>query len=167
MNAVLLKARPLSGEFEELYFDQNDEMISVKFEDDDYLEYCGVFGGGFGSYSNVIVLDGLAFVVSFGQGYIFDINTRAVVHKTKNDQLVFFDVSQANKYFICCSQTKLFIYNLNGLVWSSDRISSDGIEIIQINDIVFGKVFNFEKWVDFKLNLSTFDYQCEWICEVP
>ncbi len=167
MNAVLLKSRPLSGEFEEIYFNLSDEVISVKFEDQEYLEYCGVFGGGFGSYSNVIALDELAFIVSLGQGYIFDINKREVIHKTENDHLAYVDLCRSKNYIIGCSQVQIFVYNHERLVWSSNRVSSDGIEISSIVDgVVCGRVFDFEKWVEFKLNLSTFEYQCEWVCEV-
>ncbi len=167
MNATMLKSRPLSGEFEEIYFDFKDEFICVKFEDHEYLEYCGIFGGGFGSYSNLMLLEEIALIVSFGQGYIFNINNKKVIHKTEKNQLACISLYEPKDYFIACSQIEIFVFSPEGLAWSSKRVSSDGIEIEKIiNGVVYGKVYDFTKWVGFKLDLNTFEYSCDWQCEI-
>lgn len=167
MNATLLKSRPLSGEFEELIFDIKDECICVKFEDEDYLEYCGIFGGGFGSHSGLVLLEETAFVLSFGQGYIFDINNRSLIYKTENDALICLKSYEPKKYFVASNQLSIFVFSKQGLVWSSGRVSSDGIKIEEVvNDIAYGKVYDFTKWVDFTLDLNTFEYSCDWTCEI-
>lgn len=166
MKAEILKIRPLSGQFPELHFDAYDETISVKFEDQNYSEFCGVFGGGFGSRCDLAQIGWLAFVISFGQGYIFDIEKRELVHKTDCDQLESVLDAKFNRYFVAHSQIELFVYD-SGLAWSSPRVSADGILIDEVCDgAVRGKVYNFSEWVDFSLNLENFEYVCDWECDL-
>ncbi|MBU1168120.1 MAG: hypothetical protein KKD44_01010 [Proteobacteria bacterium] len=166
MNAEILTSHPLSGEFDELYFDSFGDTTCVKFEDDNYLEYCGIFGGGFGGGSNVSFHDNIAFVVAHGQGYVFDINKRAIIHKTDNDHLKGAIYTDFNNYFLAYNLTNLFVFD-STLVWDSQRVSADGIKIDIIEKgIVTGKVFNFSEWELFHLNLSTFEFKCDWECNL-
>ena len=166
MDAKILKICPLSGTFEELYFDAYGETVCIKFEDQNYSEYCGIFGGGFGSKSDLAVHEHIAFIISRGQGYIFEINDRKVIYKTENDHLEGVFDTNFNNYFLAYDFTNLYIFD-SKLVWSSKRISADGIEIDKIEDgIVYGKVYNFFEWVKFTLNLETFEYICDWECNL-
>ena len=162
MDAKILKVRPQSGEFEELRFDAYDETTYVKFEDQDYLEFCGVFGGGFGSRSALALARDVAFVISLGQGYIFDIRTRALLHKTECDHLTDVMYEPVSGYFVACNQTGLFVYD-PALVWSSGRVSADGITLDETREgVVYGKVDSLSGWVDFSLKLEGFEYICDW-----
>lgn len=166
VNAEMLKSRPQSGQFPELHFDAYDETISVKFEDQNYSEFCGVFGGGFGSRCDLAQISGRAFIISFGQGYIFDIERRELVHKTECDQLEGVLDAKFGGYFVAHSQIRLFVY-ASGLVWSSPRVSADGILMDKVCDgVVHGRVYNFSKWVDFSLSLENFEYICDWECNL-
>lgn len=167
MDAKLLDTRPTSGEFDELLFDVNDETTCVIFEDKDYLEYLGVFGGGFGDKSSVALSksNSIAFIISYGQGYVFSIDEREVIHKTSCDYLSQVLSSDLNECFIACSLTELYIYDRK-LILSTERISADGIKLEKVdNGIVYGKVFDYSKWVEFVFDLNSMTYQCDWICD--
>ena len=166
MDARILRTPPQSGDFEEHRFDAYGECTWVKFEDHTGLEFCGVFGGGIGNRSSLARLGDRAFVISAGQGYIVDIRSRSLVHQTKSDDLVAVASAGRCGRFAAHDLIKFFVYD-NGLIWASKRISADGIIIDEVrDDVVFGKVFDFEDWVGFSLDLATFEYECDWQCPV-
>lgn len=166
MDAILLKNRPPSGELDELWFDAQGETISVKFEDQDYLEYCGIFGGGFGNRSDLAWFDKFAFVISIGQGYIIDIAERKLIHKTKRDDLVAVQGANFKDYFVAHCNMELYVYGTD-LIWTSGRVSLDGIEFDEItNGVVKGRVRDFSDWAEFELDLDTFQYKCDWVCKL-
>ncbi len=164
--AKSIRHRPVSGDYEELIFNHNEELFWVYFEDSDYDEYYGLFGGGgWTRYCNVEYTDNIAFVVSFGQGYLFDIDQRQIVLQTPIDQIGSFQLHPQKQYFIACSQIELFVFSKEQLLWSSKRISSDGIKIdFMTEHEVIGRVYDFSKWVEFRLNLLTYNYECDWQC---
>lgn len=163
MYAKLLSYLPISGTIEELHFYSDEDSVCVLFEDNNYDEYCGVFGGGFGNKSDLAIKDNIAFIISNGQGYIFNIDNRLILHKTKCDHLVNVISFENEIKFVACSFTNIYIYN-SELIWQSNRVSSDGIIFEKVEkDHLYGKIYDFTKWVDFKLNLNSFDYQCTWI----
>ncbi|WP_419904529.1 hypothetical protein [Kiloniella sp.] len=106
--------------------------------------------------------DNIVFLVSFGQGYLFDINGRKLLHKTDCDYLVNIISGKYKKYFIASTLTDIIIYKEDE-IWSSDRVSSDGINFTKINNnVLHGEIYDFSNWVPFTLNLETFEYKCSW-----
>jgi hypothetical protein len=127
-----------------------------------YLQYCGIFGGGIGNKSSIAVQNDIAFVISIGQGYILDINKREILHKTDNNYLESVIFTGFNNYFLSYDFTNIYIFNTK-LVWESKRVSWDGIQIDEIDsEFVHGKIYSLFEWVTFKLNLKTFEYVCDW-----
>lgn len=161
-----MRTPPQSGDFEELRFDAFGDCTWVRFEDHTGLEFCGVFGGGIGNRSSLALLGDRVFVISAGQGYIFDIRSRSVVHRTKSDYLVGATSAERCGLFVAHDLIRLFVYG-DDLIWASKRVSADGITIDEVrNELVRGKVFDFEDWVGFSLDLITFEYECGWQCPV-
>jgi len=166
MKAELVKERPISGEYEELVFDASGDSTCVKFEDSEYIEYLGIFGIGIGNNTIVAQNNDRAFIISKGQGYVFDINERKVIHKSEEDNLLEVVSPNYNQYFVAYDSFSLFVFKDN-LVFENKRITSDGIKIISMeNAIIKGQVCDFIDWVDFSLDLSTMDYNCEWECDI-
>jgi hypothetical protein len=166
MNAEILKIRPQSGEFEEIYFDAFEDVLYVKFEDKNYYEYCGIFGGGFGDKSCLARCNDVTFIISHGQGYIFNINDRKIIHKSENDHLVSVVETEYKSYFVANDLTNIYVYD-SKLIWSSKRLSIDGIKIDGTKGrMVYGKIYNMSEWINFSLNLATFEYLCDWQCDI-
>lgn len=167
MFVKLMKPSPVSDDIDEIFFNANEKVARFHFEDFEYDEYCGIFGGGFGVYSCAAHINELAFLISHGQGYLFDINKRNLIVETEDDQLSDLIVATSAGGFVTCNQFELYFYG-SDRVWRSNRVSSDGIKLDSVSDsLVSGRVYNFERWVPFKLDLVTFDYFCEWKCPVP
>ncbi|MFA6448874.1 MAG: hypothetical protein WCX65_05365 [bacterium] len=165
MNARLLRARPQSGDYEELYFYAQSDTLCVLFETEDYEEYCGIFGVGCMDYSKVVFDKDIAFIIACGQGYIFDINKRKILHLTQNDTLQDVVITGFNGYFITCDDLSLSLYDTD-LVWQSQRVSYDGIELDEVKEgVLYGKVWDLYEWHPFTLDLSSFRYKCKWICK--
>lgn len=164
MEATVLKVPPLSGDMEELQFDAFGTCTWVKFLDDDQQEFCGVFGGGDGNRSAVAALKNRALVVSLGLGYILDLSTRTVVHKTDCEHLTGVIAVEPCNLFVAHDFTNLLVYR-DDLIWTSHRVSMDGIKLEGVDGkLVHGKVFNLESWVSFTLDSSTLDFVCDWRC---
>ncbi len=167
MDARIMKAHVVSGKFDDYIFDDKIEHVKILFEDKEYQEYCGIFGGGDGNKSKVIFNNNIAFVISYGQGYIFSIDSRTIIHKTINDRLENVIFLNQNNFFLAHSQTNLLLYDSEKLLWKSKRISADGIRVMRVDkNLVYGEVFDFHDWVNFSFDISKLKYKCEWYCEV-
>lgn len=162
MKAELLKTRYDSGEYEEIYINVSIENVSVKFLDKFYSEYCAVFGGGSGSYCDISTGNNNVFVISYGQGYIFDVNSRNVICKSQTDFLNMVIFEEKNQFFITHDNTHLYVYNDAHLLWESKRISLDGINILRFNhELITGTVFVYGDNVTFELDLHNFELTSE------
>jgi hypothetical protein len=167
MELEILTCLPISGKYEEYEYGSGGELVPIKILDNDYLEYCVKFSAGIGPLSKAERIGEIAFVVAKGKGYLFDLSKRCLIEDIHIGNFSNVIAYPGKGYFVACTNTNLYVFDTSGLVWLSERVSSDGIEISNIVDrVVCGRVFNFEKWVEFKLDLSTFEYQCEWVCEV-
>ncbi len=166
--AHLLSSPPVSGSIDEVRFDAVGNCLWVKFADDEYQEWCGVFGPGFDTFSKAVVTDqsGHCFIISSGQGYIVDVHTRGLLHKTENDALVFVIVIPGRELFIACSSIRLIAYSPAGVIWQSRRVSVDGIKFLEVNESTLtGQVWNMEDWVDFVLDIDGWKYHSEYMCD--
>lgn len=88
MEAEILDRPPLSGDFEEHNFSKSGNTLWVKFFDEEYIEWVGVFSqSGWSSYNTVhrVPNEKLFLVVAGGQGYFVDPNKREIVSTTEWD----------------------------------------------------------------------------------
>ena len=168
VEAKLLSEIPLSGSIDELRFNATGNCTWVEFTDDSYNSWCGIFGHGVetGHSSVAVNVASQSFVISQGQGYLIDINARRLLHLTENDWLISVVSIPESDIFIACTSTEIYAYASTGLLWESERISFDGIELnFSDNQEIKGKVWNLEGWFDFSLKLKGWVYQSEFKCD--
>jgi hypothetical protein len=96
---------------------------------------------------------------------VVDVNSRRLLHKTGNDWLISAIAIPGRDLFVACTYTNLFAYSALGLVWSSHRVSFDGIEFVEASrSEVRGKVWDLSSWVDFTLAIDTWVYSSDFVC---
>jgi hypothetical protein len=165
-SAELLRVRPQSGQFPERQFDAFGNTTWVKFTDDAFEEWCGVFGAGTNAASAVTCASAgaHAFIVSAGQGYFVDMNSRTLLHKTHSDRITHAAFIPGSGRVVACDWTHLFVLGVDGSVWDSGRVSFDGISFTEVTvDHVIGRVNDLsDDGVEFCLRLSPIHYDCSW-----
>ena len=166
MKPEILTNIPESGSIDEVRFDASGDCTWVKFLDSDYIDWAGVFGHGWGggqdAHQNA---NGVAFVLSNGQGYIIDVNSRNLLSKTECDYLKKIVSCGDTNTFVAATNTDLRVYSDKGLSFSTERIASDGINLNSCgNGIVAGEVWGFDKWYSFTLDTTKQKYECGWSC---
>jgi len=159
----ILSTIPRSGSVDEVRFDASGDCLWVKFQDSDFSDWVGVFGPGWGGGDDAQQnVSGIAFVVSNGQGYVVDVYSRALLSKTACDYLKRV-VSCSNNMFVAATNTDIRVYDSKKLVFCTERVASDGIEFDTYGDsTVKGKVWGFDSWYSFTLNIVTQKYECNW-----
>ena len=165
-SAEVLRVRPISGTIPEIAFDALGNTTWVKFTDDNFEEWCGVFGGGLNSSSVVTCSSEAprAFVISTGQGYFVDIDSRSVIRKTRSNQLASAVFIPHSNRVVACDWTNIYLLGTDGSVWDSGRVSYDGIEFTEICDEhVAGRVNDLsDEGVEFRLRLNPVSFDCSW-----
>ena len=166
MKLEILTNIPESGSIEEVRFDATGDCTWVKFQDSDCLDWVGVFGLGFGGGKAVLGNShGIAFILSNGQGYIINVNSRKLLSKTECDYLNKVISSDAGDIFVASTDTDIRVYRKDCIIFSTERIASDGINLKSCNDnIVVGEVWGFDKWYPFTLNIKNQKFECSWLC---
>jgi len=166
MKSEILKNIPESGSFEEVRFDAFGGCTWVKFQDSEYIDWLGVFGYGWGGGAAIANnSNGVSFVLSNGQGYIVDINSRKLLHKTECDYLKLSIACTSQGFFVTATDVELYVYDQNGLLFTTKRIASDGIVLNECNNgKVSGRVYGFDKWYPFSLKIKNQEYKCSWSC---
>ena len=168
MKAEILSKKPTSGSIDEIQFDAVGNCTWIQFEDSNYEDWCGVFGQGWGGSCSVCINnEGIAFIISNGQGYIIDVNKRTLMHKTECDYLIQCKEINGKDLFIASDFIKIFLYSYDKLEFVSERISIDGIEFLETNlEQVSGKVSDLENWYTFTFDLKNYRYNCQWKCPI-
>jgi len=143
-------------------FDASGDCLWVKFQDSDFSDWVGVFGPGFGGGDDALQnAGGIAFLLSNGQGYVIDAYTRTLLSKTACDYLK--RVVLCNSLFVTATDTDIRVYDSKRLVFCTERVASDGIVFDACDDgVVMGKVWGFDRWYSFTLNIATQEYECSW-----
>ncbi|MCV6604319.1 MAG: hypothetical protein OIF34_03370 [Porticoccaceae bacterium] len=167
MEAHILNIIPESGAFYEVRFDAVSECTWVKFQNSDHCDWVGVFGDGWGGGHDVSTNEnGICFIISGGQGYIININTKQLLHKTECDYL-HGSIAMNCDTFVASDGIRLRVYNVSGEVYCSKRISFDGVQLTKTDGaIVNGKVWDLNCWVDFSFNPDTYNFKCAWSCPI-
>ena len=112
----ILKTPTLSGDYEEHNFSTSGNTLWVKFTDDEYLEWCGVFGLGIKSiYSFVVRIPRKPefLIIAGGQGYIVNVNTRELVAKTEWDDIQSIIYNEEEDVFVVTDGLRLGTLNLH------------------------------------------------------
>ena len=167
MKAELLSYRPLSGEYEEHFFDAVGECQSVLFETKELKTWLGIFGnGGEANFSTAQLFSNSpnALVVAEGAGYVVNVNSSELIYKTRDNLLSGVIGIPVKDLFIACSFTSLFALSQEGIVWESKRISWDGIKLESASeDEVLGRVWIAPegKWIPFQLVLDEWQIKGE------
>lgn len=135
MKAEIPREPLLSGDYPEHWYDAGSFCTRVLFEDEDYNEWVGVFGQSRDStgLSKAIQFGqgSSAFILARGQGYIIDINSKALFHKTECDWLQDAIAIPNHNFIVACDWTDLYAYSNEGLLWQSNRIATDGIHFLE------------------------------------
>ena len=162
----VLTTPPISGTVDEVRFDAVGDCSWVRFADAVGAQWCGVFGPGcVRGRAAAVNPDGQAFVIASGQGYLVDVNTRKLLHKTACEWLIAAIAVPGRDVFVACTYTNLVAYSPLGCVWGSDRVSVDRIELAEVSGSkVRGRVWDLSNRVDFDLDIEGWTYRSEFVC---
>ena len=167
MEAEILSIPPISGDYEEHNFSDSGNTVWIKFSDDEWVEWCGVFSLGWKSFSSVhrIPEQPIFLVVAGGQGYYVDVNARKVVDTTDWDDVEAIIYSEEIKAFIVSDGLRVGVIKNGKLMWSSDRISLDGITFLNSSGPIVEGVLNdcTDEGCKFKFNVVTEEIESPWL----
>lgn len=130
MSLTILSSPPTSGSIPERWYDAHGICTWVRFEPPDQPLWAGVFGNGDISRHSAAILFGrqpLAFVIAGGVGYIVDVSTGQLIHKTERETFVSAICVPDRDFVIACDWTELYAIDRTGEIWRSERIALDGI----------------------------------------
>lgn len=164
MEAEILDRPPLSGDFEEHNFSKSGNTLWVKFLDEEYLEWVGVFSqSGWSSFNTVLRVPGkkLFLVVAGGQGYFVDPNFRDIVSITEWDDIDNIIYNEETGLLVATDGLCLALFKGPKLLWSGERVSADGISFTgQSGPIVRGILNDLtDEGCEFTFNASTCEFK--------
>jgi hypothetical protein len=167
MEAELLLRPPISGQYEEHNFAVSGNTVWVKFFDEEWVEWCGVFSLGWCSGSSVCrVPEKKEFLVlAGGQGYFIDPNKRIINSKTKSNNIESVIYNNAIGWFVASDGLSVGILRGEKIHWLTDRISLDGITFTKSEGVVVEGVLNdlSDDGGPFKLNVETGKIDAPWV----
>jgi hypothetical protein len=152
---TVLDRQPISGSIKEVWFDANGECTWVEFAVDDD-RWVGVFGRGQGSLTSACVFDSgnAAMVISRGQGYLVDIKSRALLHKTECKWLDSAMEVQDTSNVVACEYLDVHMYSKSGKIWS--KCINENVTLISANaQLVSGEVDDWDGKYSFELDPSS------------
>ena len=167
MEAELLHRPPVSGKYEEHNFAKSGNTIWVKFFDEEWREWCGVFSLGWCSGSSVHRVPGKAvfLVLAGGQGYFVDPNVRAVISKTETINIESVIYNSEIEAFVASDGLSVGILRDDNVEWCTDRISLDGITFTKSHGAVVEGTLNdlTDEGGPFKLDVVTGEIEAPWL----
>jgi len=167
MEAEILNQRPISGVYEEHSFSASGNTLWVKFIDEEYLEWVGVFTQSeWSPYNKVLRLsdEKLFLVIAGGQGYFVDPNARNIVATTDWDDIRDLVHNEESGYLVATDGLRLAVLKRHELLWTGDRISLDGINFTgQSGLMVKGKLNDLtDDGCEFSFNVNTRELNAKW-----
>ena len=165
MSFEILYSIPISGSYPEKHFgDSFKRSLWVKFVTKDYTEWIGCFGKGQNNFDKVLVnaTETYALVISGGQGYFIDVDTRdqkliiadypqidSAIHYKKSDEFLF-----STFLTICIIDTKFNLLEIE------PNFGVDGIYLLEEQDEkVIGQLYSYTFSIDynvgFEIDMST------------
>ncbi|MDJ0830189.1 MAG: hypothetical protein QNI92_10080 [Desulfobacterales bacterium] len=167
MEAEILTRPPLSGDYEEHYYAESGNTLWVKFLDEEYIEWCGVFSLGWKSHSSVVKIpnEPVFLVIAGGQGYFVNANTRELISETKWDDIESIIYNEEADVFVITDGLRLGTLKENDLTWVSDRISLDGISLISSNGPIVKGILNdgTDVGCKFEINAVSGEIKSPWL----
>ena len=155
MSVTVLSIPPVSGSVSERWYDAYGNCTWVRFETLGQSPWVGVFGNGHVSRHSTAILFGkqpLAFVIAGGIGYIVDVNTGQLVHKTEGEMFVSAISVPDRDFVIACDWTELYGIDPSGEIWCSERAALDGIVLDRSSSTTLtGRVWQHDGWHRFEL----------------
>ena len=154
--ATILRERPRAA-FPEVTFDAYGNCLWVLFEDDEYRQWCGIFGAGDLQYEGKVeVLRSDDFMVLVaGRLYRVNSNRRELVFASDERKFTDAIYHHNRDLVIACDWTNLYCFNSQGLQWQSKRISWDGISLDRLDgDCLYGSAADLHDPVQFTLYLD-------------
>jgi len=155
--AKIIRERPASA-IPEVAFDAYGNCLWVLFEDDEYRQWCGIFGAGDLHYEGKVqrLRNDDFLVLVAGRLYRVAANDQKLLFASEERMLTDAVYDHKRDLVIACDWTNLLCYDSNGLKWRSKRVSFDGISLDRIDeDRVHGTVndlsddgASFTLWLD-------------------
>ena len=155
--ADIIRERPVSA-IPEVAFDAYGNCLWVLFEDDEYCQWCGIFGAGDLHYEGKLqnLKNDEFMLLVAGRLYRVAVNDRSLRFASEERMLTDAVYDGQRDLIIACDWTNLLCYNVNGLKWRSKRVSFDGITFERVDeDCVYGTVndlsddgASFTLWLD-------------------
>ena len=162
MSAQLLSEPTQSGEYEEHRFNAKGDCSWVLFQPPSAADWVGVFGKAKWGRSALAVnwAAERAFVIAGGQGYLIDTTTRALPYQTSRDRLQDVVYVEARLQFAVADESYLHVFDHDRPLWSSARISWDGIRGLSARgSVVTGEAWTpsaaGDAWSPFALDLES------------
>ena len=168
MEAEILKIPPLSGDFEEHDFSSSGNTLWIKFFDEEYLEWVGVFSQSeWGSLNTVLRVPNikLFLVIAGGQGYFVDPNKREIVSTTKWDSIENIVFNEKTGCFVATDGLCIGLFKGAELYWSGERVSADGISFTGQSGAIVQGILNdlTDKGCEFTFNVETCELKASWV----
>ena len=104
-------------------------------------------------------------VIAGGQGYFVNPNTRKIVARTEWDDIQGILYNEASGKFVVTDGLRLAVLNEEGVVWSGERISIDGINLIEQDGVVVKGVLNdlSTNGCNFTFNIEKKELEAAWV----
>ncbi len=144
MSALFLSEPTPSGDYEEHRFDATGDCSWVLFRPPSEADWVGIFGKARWGKSAAAVDwdDERAFVIAGGQGYLINTATRALLYRTAGDRLQDVIYVEARRRFVLADELYLHVFDLDRLLWSTARVSWDGIRrLAAVGHVVSGEAW--------------------------
>lgn len=167
MKVEILTTLPPSGEYEEYNFGSGNDLLWVKFIDDDYSEWVAKFGLGDG-YTNKIIQYGAdtVYILAHGLLYKFNFKEKRILKVFYENSFSDLIISSQHHKIIVNDGLAIYIYDpQDQLLFQTERISLDGIEFISLEDeYIVGKLNDMtDDWSEFKFNLKSYNIASRWL----
>jgi len=168
MQVEILKSPPTSGEYEEHNFSETNDCLWVKFIDEDSVEWVGVFDNNYGTSLQTVVAipnSNLVLVIVNGQGYSVDINKRIIIKNTDWQDIESIIYNEVTSLYLASNSLGLMIFDGDKCIWTSERISFDGITFTsQLGCTVDGYLNDLSKdGCKFSFDIVTRELSSKWI----
>ena len=167
MEAELLHRPPVSGQYEEHNFSESGNTVWVKFFDEEWVEWCGVFslGGCSGSSVHRVPEKSEFLVLAGGQGYFIDPNKRKINSKTESENIESVIYNKSIGEFVVSDGLSVGILHGEKIHWCTDRISLDGITFTKSEGVMVEGMLNdlTDEGGPFKLNVATGELDAPWV----
>lgn len=168
MEAEILERPPQSGDYEEHIFSKSGNTLWVKFFDDEYIEWAGVFSqSGWSSFNTVIRIpnEKLFLVVAGGQGYFVDPNRRHIVSTTDWDGIANIIFNENTGFLVATDGLCLALFKGPKLHWSGERVSVDGISFTEQAGPLIKGILNdlTSEGCEFTFNANTLEFKASWV----